>query len=478
MARFFEKLPIVAAFFQRNTRAILLRVAILTVVIAVADWRVDAEVPLGFLYLLPMAMIGTVLGRLPITLIALAFTLTAENFDSFVWSWHTGVPRDVLYYAAFCGVGMVVYEITANRRAAATHLQKVEDEIQARREAEEQLQILIESSPIAILTVDSIGTVLLANDASHRLFGVPPGTLPGMSIERFLPTLAGVSTVRSGGNFFRTMMQCRGRREDGEIFLSDVWFSTYKTRSGSRLTAMVVDTSEDLRDREESGLHQLLSGSRILVGAVSHEIRNICAAIAVVHENLTRDGALARNKDFEALGTLVHALENVASMELRQSRNRASSLDLKTFFEELRIVVGPSLRENEIELQWDISPHLPHVWADRQSLMQVFLNLVKNSEQAMRNSPRRQLVVQSYEEEHRVTIWVRDSGSGVKHSEMLFKPFQPKANVTGLGLYLSRALMRSFRGDLRYEPTGKGACFVVELALYKEITNDDYDREN
>jgi signal transduction histidine kinase len=241
---------------------------------------------------------------------------------------------------------------------------------------------------------------------------------------------------------------------------------------------MVVDTSEDLRDREESGLHQLLSGSRILVGAVSHEIRNICAAIAVVHENLARDGTLARNKDFEALGTLVHALENVASMELRQSRDRATSLDLRAFFEELRIVIAPSLREKEIELQWEISLNLPRVWADRQSLMQVFLNLVKNSEQAMRDGQGRELTVRSYEEEHRVTIWVRDSGSGVKHPEMLFKPFQPQANATGLGLYLSRALMRSFRGDLRYEPAGKGACFVVELALYKEIANDDYDREN
>jgi signal transduction histidine kinase len=49
--------------------------------------------------------------------------------------------------------------------------------------------------------------------------------------------------------------------------------------------------------------------------------------------------------------------------------------------------------------------------------------------------------------------------------DILFQPFQKGADSTGLGLYLSRAFVRSFRGDLRYEPTAKGCCFVIELAL-------------
>ena len=145
-------------------------------------------------------------------------------------------------------------------------------------------------------------------------------------------------------------MQCRGQRQDGEAFLADIWFSTYRTSVGSRLAAMVVDTSEDLRTREEFSLHQLLAASRILVGAVSHEVRNVCGAIAVVHENLARSGALAQNKDFEALGTLVLALEKIAAMDLRQTANQATSVDLQALLEELRIVVEPSLREKDIEL--------------------------------------------------------------------------------------------------------------------------------
>ena len=67
----------------------------------------------------------------------------------------------------------------------------------------------------------------------------------------------------------------------------------------------VVDASEELRDREETSLEQLMAGSRILVGAVSHEVRNVCGAISIIYENLARDGSLSASKDFEALGSLV-----------------------------------------------------------------------------------------------------------------------------------------------------------------------------
>jgi two-component system, LuxR family, sensor kinase FixL len=67
-----------------------------------------------------------------------------------------------------------------------------------------------------------------------------------------------------------------------------------------------------------------------------------------------------------------------------------------------------------------------------------------------------------------VLVRLLDSGSGVRNAADLFKPFQQGAEATGLGLYLSRAFMRSFQGDLRYEPTPSGACFMVELSLWEK----------
>ena len=60
------------------------------------------------------------------------------------------------------------------------------------------------------------------------------------------------------------------------------------------------------------------------------------------------------------------------------------------------------------------------------------------------------------------------AGPGVAHPELLFRPFQEVADVTGLGLYVTRALLRGFAGELRYEgvpASTAGACFTVELAL-------------
>ena len=246
--------------------------------------------------------------------------------------------------------------------------------------------------------------------------------------------------------------------------MAEIWFSTYLTSAGPRLTAIVVDTSQDMRDREEANLYHLLAGSRILVGAVSHEVRNVCGAIALVHENLARRHTLDGDQDFEALGTLVLALEQIASMDLRQAANQAVQLDLPSFLDELRVIIGPALHEQDIRDHWLIEPDLPPVWADRQSLIQVFLNLSRNSQAAMANQSERLLTIHAQSAPHGVVISLADNGPGVHSPELLFKPFQPQARQTGLGLFLSRALMRSFKGDLRYQSTPLGATFLVELS--------------
>ena len=457
-------------------KAVLIRAGAMIALIAFADWRIEGNIPIGFLYLFPMLLVGSVLNRWQIAAAALLCSILTETFDSYQWLPESGVPRDIMVFSAFFGMGIFVYEVVRSRQVALSHLQQIERESEARRHAEEQLEILVQSSPAAIFTTNEKGEVLLANDAAHRMFALLPGSMSGKSIRNFLPALLNVPAPDEHRQSFRTVMQSRGHRLNGEVFLADVWFSTYRTSAGPRLAAMVIDTSEDLRTREEFSLNQLLASSRILVGAVSHEIRNVCGAIAVVHENLSRGGTLAANKDFEALGTLILALEKIAGMDLRQSTNQAAAMDLPSFLEELRIIVEPSLREDEIETKWEIEAGLPMVWADRQSLIQVFLNLTKNAARAMESEPRRVLTIEAAPAPHGgVTVKIRDTGCGVQNPERLFRPFQPGAQATGLGLYLSRAFMRSFRGDLRFEPEPHGSSFIVELSPAPDANGSESD---
>ena len=146
--------------------------------IASVDWQASKDIPLGFLYLFPMLVVGRVFGRWQIAGFAIVCTFLAEVFDDFSWGVNTGLPRDILYLAAFCCMGFSVYEATRSRKLAQEHMEQLEGEMRARREAEEQLQILVDSSPAAIFTTSSDGSILLANDAAHRLFAVEAGVAP------------------------------------------------------------------------------------------------------------------------------------------------------------------------------------------------------------------------------------------------------------------------------------------------------------
>jgi C4-dicarboxylate-specific signal transduction histidine kinase len=106
---------------------------------------------------------------------------------------------------------------------------------------------------------------------------------------------------------------------------------------------------------------------------------------------------------------------------------------------------------------------LPLVAAEPQALLQAFLNITKNSQRAMEHQPRKELVIQARMEENALTVRFIDSGHGVALPERLFQPFQPGANASGLGLYLSRAFVRAFQGDIKYEPRDTGCCFAVVL---------------
>jgi two-component system, LuxR family, sensor kinase FixL len=251
------------------------------------------------------------------------------------------------------------------------------------------------------------------------------------------------------------------------VFLAGVWFSTYGTVSGPRLAAIVVDLSEDLRSREELSLDHLLKNTRILMSTVAHEIRNLSSAVLVVHKNLSRMKELEGNEDFRALGGLIQSLERMSASELGStSAQNGEVVELTSVLDELRILIETTYHESDIEVQWDIPQPLPLVWADRYGLVQVFLNLARNSQRAMATTEHKRIWISARADNGKVVIRFEDTGTGVASPQNLFRPFQRGAQASGLGLYISRAIMRSFGGELTYEPRREGSCFAVVLPLH------------
>jgi len=437
-------------------------------IIGYVDRRLSEAIPLALLYLAPVILMSTVLRRWQIPLLGLLCTVVVEFADGYPWTVGQGVARDALYFFAYTAAGLYVSELVSRRDTEKSHLETLESEIEARRGAEEQLRLVVANSSIAIITSDERGTILQANDAAERMYsGESPmggAHLEGASLQVFMPSLARVQIQRQGWEHLKTMLQCQGVRATQDPFLADVWVSSYITSRGGRLTAMIIDASTEVRDREEANLEQVLVGSRLAVGALFHEIRNICAAIAVVQQNLRATFASDEaSEDFEALRQLVTALERMASLELSLVRRRPAKVKLDNFLRELRIILTPSLRENGIALEWCIEPNLPEVWADQQSLLQVFLNLVRNAEKALAPVENARLEIHAVCADGHVRVKVSDNGPGVRDETSLFRPFGGGPSGSGLGLYLSRAMMLSFQGDLAYEPGASGATFVVDM---------------
>ncbi len=440
--------------------------AVLVMVVGFADWAVGNTVSLGVLYILPMLLGATVLEPAETAGLALVCAAIRARFD--VPSSH---PEAVLRFAfaslAYFATGLFVTALVRNRELVVEHLAKIQREQELRREAEQQLSVLVESSPAAILTLDRHGAILAANRAAKNLFLIGDAdAIEGRPIAPYLPLLADALRLESGAETFRTAAQCQGRRENGEIFLADTWFSSYLTSEGARLAAIVVDSSEEMRDREEQNLKQLMQYNRIAASGVSHEVRNLCGSISLLSTNLREKHGLADDEDYQGLVALVKGLEKIASFGLHSRvQDTVEAVDLKQVLDHLRIMIEPNWQEMNGTVSWEWPAAIPAVVADPHGLLQVFLNLAQNSLRALAASAVRELAITVRGGERSVLVLFQDSGPGVEAPERLFQPFQAGADGTGLGLYISRAIVRSYGGDLRFDPSARGCCFVVELPV-------------
>ena len=450
-------------YSRANRKHLLLAAVGVTLVVAIVDWYTRPFISIGFLYLFPIMLISGVLKRWQIVAASAFCTALQELYSNLPLDY--AIPRLVFSWLGFAGTGLFLYELLRNRRMVLAHLEEVEEQSRQRRDAEEQLQMLVDSSPAAILTVGSSGEILLVNNAARELFSPDNGDLRGEPIGRFVPALR--NALESGhSRRFRTAIQCRAQRFDGKPFLAATWFSTYPARYGeNKLAAIVVDMSEELVSREDLSLDYLLKNARILMSAVSHEVRNMAAAALVFHQNLNRVEVLAGNEDFSALGTLIQGLEKLSALELTSGagEQEREAIELAPVLDELRVLVESVCRDAEIELEWEAVDQGRSVWADHYGLTQVFLNLLKNSRRALESAAEKRIRISTEHTDRSVIIRFADTGPGIANPQNLFRAFQRDAEATGLGLYVSRALMKGFGGDLEFEPSGTGCVFAVTL---------------
>lgn len=455
-------------FSRRASRIqVLLIAAILLCILAALEWFHKLEYSLGVFYALPVILAASILNRWQTILVAVLCATVRGMFQpdlAVIDFW----LRFTMALLAYGGVGMLVSEMSRNRRAILAAYARLKMEEDLRRRAEDQLHILVESSPAAIMTLNHKAEVLAANRAAHEMLGFDQGTLHGVCVADNVPVFAGALRVSSGGPM-RVSSASWAKRANGSHFPAAVWFSTYEEAGQRRLAAILVDTSEEVRDREHETLRYLADANRLLAGAVAHEIRNLCSAIRVVTSNLGRRQDLAADADFGALNTLVESLMRIAAFELTNQRPRtASRVDVTNVLEELRVIVEQDWAEIGGVTHFETGGLLPYVHADQHALLQVFLNLSQNSLRAVqRGGGEPRLDIRAFALDERAIISFQDSGPGIEDPSKLFRPFRENSDGSGLGLYVSRAMLRGLGGDLHYIPTPQGGRFDVVLPTYQ-----------
>lgn len=213
---------------RRNRTPVLLASCAILIAIAVVDWWTKPYFSLGFLYLFPIMLAAGFLPRWAIVVLGVGCGLLSERFSNLdPADSHIRLGFEAL---ALSGCGLLTFEVLRNRRLSM--------------ESQERIRVLVETSPAAIITIDDRGFIELANRAAVELMAPKGGALVAQPVAAFLPELHHALRPEEGPQF-RTSMQCRGHRGNGESFLAEVWFSTYKEGSAPKLAAIIADVTED-----------------------------------------------------------------------------------------------------------------------------------------------------------------------------------------------------------------------------------------
>jgi signal transduction histidine kinase len=232
-----------------------------------------------------------------------------------------------------------------------------------------------------------------------------------------------------------------------------------------------INQMASVRRKLESELRQedrLRAAGRLAAG-LAHEIRNPLNSISLTVQLLERrlETNSIRREDLRTVRTEVDRLSVLLNDLLDLQRSRQPRPEVQSVLPVIEHCINLVERQAEMQggaIRLENAAEEMRAFFDSQQLTQTVVNLLLN---ALEASPAAGTIyVRALHEDGIARIEVEDEGPGLnaEQQEHLFEPFfTTKPGGTGLGLAVSRELMRSQGGDLVYAARQTGARFVVEL---------------
>ena len=204
-----------------------------------------------------------------------------------------------------------------------------------------------------------------------------------------------------------------------------------------------------------------------LISMIAHELAQPLAVITLLAD------AISVHSDRTVAKNALQIVEQVsrATAIIRRVRDGKTTPQLAlTPINELVTqaveTVVLTLKPTDVEVTLNLDAHISMIPVDAPLMEQVLANLVRNALEAMPNGGR--LSIDSRQTEAGLEIVVVDDGCGISPdiADRLFQPYvTTKPNGFGIGLSISREIVRAHGGDLVQENRNRGACFIVKLPL-------------
>ncbi|MFS0553299.1 two-component system sensor histidine kinase NtrB [Brevibacillus sp. 179-C9.3 HS] len=337
---------------------------------------------------------------------------------------------------------------------------------------QELVQLVLQSSDIAVLMIDRQLRVIEANYAVCHLFGVDRNQIIGQNIDQaFRP--------HASERFVQWVIE-RGQSGHYVAEYSGKW-TTVSTSpiyyDGEMWGAIAVlrNVTESKKYEEELNKREALAAVGQLAAGMAHEIRNPLTAIKGFIQLLREQGEANRSESyFSVILTEIERIDGLLNDVLVLARYRDDKIVSERFLvmDELNGVIRllePEANRRGIKLELEIAQGEWHVFGHRSRIKQAILNILKNALEALMTQGN--LVhVKVYSSINQVVIVVEDNGPGLSESclQNLFVPFYTtKQEGTGLGLSTTQRIIADHGGEIFAEnsPKLKGARFEIRLPL-------------
>ncbi len=217
-----------------------------------------------------------------------------------------------------------------------------------------------------------------------------------------------------------------------------------------------------------------------MAAGVAHELNNPLTSVKTLAELLAQE--IRDPGERELLNLIVGEASRAAAIVKRQlglarakGPERAEPVNLNEIVERAVELRRYELDSHEIRVQLDLDRSIRAVRGDETALLQVMLNLIVNSEEALGEvEGERRLILRTRESSGGLRVAVVDNGPGISRSSLdrLFDPFfTTKPAGSGLGLAIANAIVLDHGGQLFVESqAGNGSAFHVQLPPAEEWT--------